>query len=470
MSTHSPHEAPPLAQPLAQALEGYTRYLKSVRKLLSPRVLIGAAVALALLILTQSFLLTHLTERALHASESVVHRDIAKPLAEKLRTFGEQADRDELSRRIDELATLNPSVRLYLISNRGIVKYTPKLYGQAKLPFVTMTPVRNLFDPQFKGVVLYGDDPHDPEARVPISAATVRIASEPHYLYVVTADAQLKSSFLKRAGLTLGLSTFLVAGLSTAIVLGLGSLLVYRRLRAVSTSLAVLSHDLRGPLTSIQGSLETIMSQKGGVQNPESERFMKVALKSTRSAASMLNDIHHLSKLEASQSEVAMEPLGLPDLLMDCVLAVKPQCEERKIDLSLNIAPGLPRVLGNVELIERMVRNLLDNSIRYTPSKGRIDLTVTQVPTRVRVTILDTGVGIPTSELNRVSACFTRGENVKDSFQGSGIGLSVASEVARLHGGDLRILSRQGEGTAVIFELPIASSSEVRGGKRPLAA
>jgi len=117
-----------------------------------------------------------------------------------------------------------------------------------------------------------------------------------------------------------------------------------------------------------------------------------------------------------------------------------------------------------------MVRNLLDNSIRYTPSKGRIDLTVSRVPNKVRVTILDTGVGIPASQLNRVSACFTRGENVKDSFQGSGIGLSVASEVARLHGGELRILSRQGEGTAVIFELPFAGLERMRATKGPLAA
>jgi len=470
MSAHSQRETPPGGPSVRDFLREFAGYLKGARRFISPTALVCGAVFLGLLIISQSFLLTHLTERALHTSESVVHRDIAKPLAEKLRTFGEQADRGELARRIDELATLNPSVRLYLISNRGIVKYSPQSYGRAKLPFVTMTPVRNFFDPQFSGVVLYGDDPHEPNGRVPISAATVRIASEPHYLYVVTADARLKASFLKRAGLTLGLSTFIVAGLSTAIVLGVGSLLLYRRLRAVSTSLAVLSHDLRGPLTSIQGSLETIMSQKGGVHGAESERFMKVALKSSRSAASMLNDIHHLSKLEASQSEVAMEPIGLPDLLMDCVLAVKPQCEERKIDLSLNISPGLPRVVGNVELLERMVRNLLDNSIRYTPSKGRIDLTVSRVPNKVRVTILDTGVGIPASQLNRVSACFTRGENVKDSFQGSGIGLSVASEVARLHGGELRILSRQGEGTAVIFELPVAGLERMRATKGPLAA
>jgi signal transduction histidine kinase len=242
-----------------------------------------------------------------------------------------------------------------------------------------------------------------------------------------------------------------MALLSTAIIVAVAFLLMYRKLKAVSTSLAVLSHDLRGPLTSIQSSLES-MAEKGIGEN---SRELKVALRSAKSATAMLNDLHHLSKIQATDDEIEMEPLALADLLMDCVMAVKPTADEKQLDLTLAIPHHLPLVYGNLELIERMARNLIDNAIRYTPPGGRIDVSVAQLHEILRVTVHDTGVGIPAEQLSRVSERFVRGGNVKRSIQGSGIGLSVASEVARLHGGPLKILSKEGEGTAIVFDLPV---------------
>jgi signal transduction histidine kinase len=157
-----------------------------------------------------------------------------------------------------------------------------------------------------------------------------------------------------------------------------------------------------------------------------------------------------------------MEPLSIADLLMDCVMAVKPICDEKQLDLSVGIPKGTPLVHGNVELLERMVRNLVDNAIRYTPPRGRIDVSLAQMDTKIRVTVHDTGVGIPEEQLNKVSERFFRGANVKGRVQGSGIGLSVASEVARLHGGKLRILSRESEGTAIIFDLSVWQQTSSR--------
>jgi len=186
---------------------------------------------------------------------------------------------------------------------------------------------------------------------------------------------------------------------------------------------------------------------------------LQVALRATKSATAMLNDLHHLSKIQATDGEISMEPLALNDLLMDCVMAVQQIAEEKQLELSLSMPERLPLVHGNLELIERMVRNLIDNAIRYTPPRGRIDLSVVQLNDKLRVTVHDTGVGIPAEQLNRVSERFVRGGNVTKSVQGSGIGLSVASEVARMHGGPLKVLSREGEGTAIIFELPVWRAS-----------
>jgi signal transduction histidine kinase len=426
--------------------------LKTARTHISMPVLIGVAALVGVLIVIQGFAATQLSTDALSTTESTLYRHVALPLAEKFRMYSERFTQSEVQMRLNEVASINPHVRLYLVNERGIVTYAPHRYGKVLMPFITLAPVHQILSGGIKEhEAIYGDDPSDPRAKVPFSVATLRLAGDPYYLYVVTSSGSLQNYFERAAGLRLGLSSFAMALLSTAIIVAVAFLLMYRKLKAVSTSLAVLSHDLRGPLTSIQSSLES-MAEKGIGEN---SRELKVALRSAKSATAMLNDLHHLSKIQATDDEIEMEPLALADLLMDCVMAVKPTADEKQLDLTLAIPHHLPLVYGNLELIERMARNLIDNAIRYTPPGGRIDVSVAQLHEILRVTVHDTGVGIPAEQLSRVSERFVRGGNVKRSIQGSGIGLSVASEVARLHGGPLKILSKEGEGTAIVFDLPV---------------
>lgn len=418
----------------------------------APVLAVGMGV-IALLIGIQTWSASQFTKQALYETESSLNRNIARGLAEKLRPLSERAAPQMISQRLDELATVNPSVRLYLVNTRGIITASPQSYGRVAMPFIDLTPVKNSLRPQDGQDGGLGDDPHFPSRRVPFSVATVRVGGDPGYLYAVTANESLQSSFMSAANKTVALTTFVGAVGSTVVVMLLVGLLFYRRLKALSTALAVLSHDLRGPLTSIQGSLETIM-EKGHVSAaPEAQRFVQIALRSTKSAASMLNDLHHLSSIGATEEEVLMEPLSIEDLLMDMVIAVRGQSEEKGITISVSQPSSLPLVQGNLELLERLVRNVLDNAIRYSPTGGRIDVSLISVPEKIRVTILDNGPGIAGAELNSVTRRFVRGSRTQHKVKGTGIGLSVAEDVARIHGSNLRVLSREGEGTAVIFEL-----------------
>jgi signal transduction histidine kinase len=421
-------------------------------------VLLMGTVLVGLLIILQGLAATQLSTKALQTTESTVYRHVAKHLAEKFRVYSEQFSQPELQMRLNEVAAINPHVRLYIIDEHGIVKYVPHRYGRTELPFVDFKPVKmaSVTSADSQRVFL-GDDPHDYEAKVPFSVAPIRLGGGQYFLYVVTSSGTMQSYFERAAGLKLGLSTFGLALISTGIIVSMVFLLMYRKLKAVSTALAVLSHDLRGPLTSIQGALES-MEEKGSLSTHD----LKIALRSTKSATAMLNDLHHISRIQATDHEVSMEPLSIADLLMDCVMAVKPICEEKGLEITVGIPKGIPLVNGNVELLERMVRNLVDNAIRYTPSRGRIDVSVAQLDKKIRVTVHDTGVGIPQEQLERVSERFVRGANVSGRVQGSGIGLSVASEVARLHGGQLKILSREGEGTAIIFDLSVWQPTAAR--------
>jgi signal transduction histidine kinase len=102
------------------------------------------------------------------------------------------------------------------------------------------------------------------------------------------------------------------------------------------------------------------------------------------------------------------------------------------------------------------MRNLIENAVRYTPRGARIEILLEPCSQGIRATVSDTGMGIPESELKRVQKAFFRGAKASRSTQGSGLGLSICGKIARLHGGELRILSREGEGTAVVFTIPEA--------------
>jgi len=301
--------------------------------------------------------------------------------------------------------------------------------------------------------VIYGDDPLKIRSLRPISVEPLRLNGGTHYLYVTLGEGAHIGPVETSIDGTVGFSSLLLTSISIAIVAALILTLAYMRLRKLQSGVAALSHDLRGPLSSVQGYLETLLQRGDSLDKADSKRFMNVALRSTQSAATMVDDLHHLSKIEASGESPPMESFSLNDLLMDVTLSATPEAEERGIKLSLDAPASLPLTHGNIQLIERLLRNLVQNSLRYTPRGGRIDVTAQIVLNRVRVSVADSGCGIPANELEKVTSPFFRAKNIKKKVAGSGIGLSIASSIARIHGSELKILSREGQGTVVICEL-----------------
>jgi hypothetical protein len=303
------------------------------------------------------------------------------------------------------------------------------------------------------GAIL-GDDPHHITSRNPISVAPLRFRSSAAFVYVVLSPASRISRTYTFLGFKLGALTAVLMSVGGLVVAGLLMGGIYAHYHSINAKLAAISHDLRSPLGAIQGYLETILERGDRLTPQERERFMKVALKSTRSATSLINDVHHLSKLEASEQAISHEPLDITDLIMDVLISLKPASDAKRLRVESEVAPVLPICLGNVELLERLVRNLLENAIRYTPEGGRIRVEIANASTSVRITVVDSGIGIPKSELDKVGKAFFRGAGAAQTAPGSGLGLSIAASIARLHGGELKILSRESEGTAIVFTVP----------------
>jgi signal transduction histidine kinase len=308
-------------------------------------------------------------------------------------------------------------------------------------------------------VTILGDDPHHVTIRHPISVAPLRLQSGAYFLYVVLDGANHLSANHSFLGLKISILTTGSVLLAVLLVGGVLARLLYRQRASINTSLAAMSHDLRGPLAAVQGYLETLLEKGDRLSKADAHKCVTVALRSTQSAANLINDLHNVTKLELNPEEIEMEPFSIADLLMDVVISYNQIFEQRSLRVRTEISPALPLGLGNIQLVERLTRNLLENAIRYTPAGARIELLLEPCSQGIRVTVSDTGLGIPESELDRVQKAFFRGSNTSRSTKGSGLGLSICGKIARLHGGELRILSREGEGTAVIFTIPEAPPS-----------
>ena len=427
-------------------------YLRGFRSIISTKLLIVFALLALTTVGFQVWTSVILSRSALLNSETLANRNISQLFAERLHRYSEQVDDQELRRVINDLSMLNRSVRLYILDQHGIITISPELYGRPKLPFIDLHPAKRFLSLQGSQESVLGDDPHQIGSLNPISVRKLRLKGGDHYVYVVLAPILTAQDSLF-AGWGIGVWALATALISVAVVIIIMLFISYYRVQGLQFSLAALSHDLRAPLSSVQGYLETILERGERLQGADSKRFMSVALRSTRSATNMVNDLHQLSLLESSGNAVAMEPVSIGDLAMDTIIAAKPLADEKKISLSCELAPSLPLASGNIPLLERLVRNLVENAIRYTPNGGRIELVVDTAHDKIRITVSDSGLGIPKAELEKVSQAFYRGSNTKRATTGSGIGLSICSKIAQIHGSNLRILSRENEGTAVIFEI-----------------
>lgn len=442
----------------AAAARGAMRLYSYLRLHFSARTVVGVALLIVGLIVFQVHIAVRLTQNAVVHTGSAANHKVAKSFAERMSQVSHNGSDAEVLSALNEISRLNPAVRAYIIDERGIVDYSPRPYGKVRLPFVDMQPVRDFLTTRPEAGEIQGDDPHNLGSVAPISVARLTLKGEPHYLYVVLAAATTAHAGLLSA-IGTGFGVLLVSVLSMGLLVFVLLFIAHRRVQGLQSSVAALSHDLRAPLSSVQGYLETLLTRGERINPEDSQRYMSVALRSTRSAANMVNDLHQLSVLEASGNPVEMEPLSLVDLVMDTLMAAKPIADEKRISLAWDVPPNVPLAFGNIPLLERLARNLIENAIRYTPARGRIEVTFSVLPDSIRITVSDSGVGIPESELGKVSQSYFRGSKTKSSTKGSGIGLAICAKIAKLHGRELRILSREREGTAVMFEVAQAEQA-----------
>lgn len=459
----------------------------------------------------QIFITVQSSMRFMSETDQKLNLPLAQNMAAELRPFL----KDSLSLPVVEdkmhyMMVMNPKVEIYLLNSHGkILAFFADPKKKVKKEFVDLEPVRKFFQSSQDELIL-GDDPRHPGKQKPFSVAPLSIGKDlDGFLYIIlggeqyeSAAGMLRESFIIKTTIIGLLLSIAVTGL---VGLGLFFFLT-RRLRSmrdvvrrfeqgdltkriISSStdeigqlgqsfnvmadtlvhnmeelkqtdllrrelIANVSHDLRSPLASIQGYMETVLMKYDQLDPKEREKYLNIILSNTVMLSQLVEELFELSKLDARQVEPKPESFSIAELMQDVVLKYRPQAEQAGVHLESKVPTKSIVISADIGLIERAVSNLIENAIKYTPEKGVVKVTLTEDNGRAHISISDTGSGISPQDLPHVFERYYRGgKNHTRKPGGSGLGLAISKKIIELHDSDLRVESQLNEGTRFHFKL-----------------
>ncbi|HEC02819.1 MAG TPA: HAMP domain-containing histidine kinase, partial [Phycisphaerales bacterium] len=219
------------------------------------------------------------------------------------------------------------------------------------------------------------------------------------------------------------------------------------------------SHELKTPLASITAYSEMLVDGEAGDEETRKE-FYSVIQNQAKRLNRLIEDILNTSRIESGLIKINKEPISLTILIEEQLQMIKSYADEKKIKVTGQKPIVFDQVEVDRDMISQVVVNLLSNAVKYTPAGGsvKVETHVDDAASLVRVTVTDTGVGIPSDEIEHVFDKFYRvGANNKQA-KGTGLGLNLVKQIVeKLHDGRVFVTSRVGEGSTFGFELPLAT-------------
>jgi len=222
-----------------------------------------------------------------------------------------------------------------------------------------------------------------------------------------------------------------------------------------SDFVANVSHELRSPLNAIQKSLDLILDQTAGAINANQKEFLSLAKDNVERLTRLINDLLDLAKIEAGKMELKKARTDLKALARNAVASFTGWFREKDITARLDM-PNTPLDLEmDADKITQVLNNLLSNALKFTPPKGEIRITLNAAAGPIEVSVTDTGIGIAPIDMQRIFNKFEQaGANHPISVNGTGLGLPLAKEIVKKHGGGMRVTSEIGKGSTFTFTLP----------------
>lgn len=445
--------------------------------------------------------------------QQALHRDLAAHMVDDNPQLRQgEIGRSSLENAFHTLMLLGPAFEIYATDTAGAVRAYSAEPGQVKTMSIALAPVREFL----AGATLpvYGTDPRDPGQRKVFSAAPIRSTDGAlrGYLYVIIGGSQksaLERTYagnlwqdrallftlgalvlaLLASGLMFGLLTRPLAALNRAMRAfrqagfarsAIGARLPGWKSREVAELqqgfltlaqtvadqmdqirssdearrelIAQIAHDLKTPLSSLQGYLETWL-----LQHPDAgdRQHIEVALRNGRQLHRLVEQLLELARLEAGQEDLSPEPVAVVELAHDVMAKFALEAEQRGVRLAVDAPDPGVQVAADIAKLERVFANLVENALRHTNAGGEVRLAISASNTGgVSFELRDTGAGIASEHLPHIFEPRYRGSGVAgDRSTHLGLGLAIVRRLLELHGSRIDVASRLGQGTAFRFQL-----------------
>ncbi len=442
--------------------------------------------------------------------------DLAQHINQSYPLLGQDGLNKESVRRLfDHLMAVNPSVEVYLLDKQGNIVGDGAPVGHLKRGHVDLQPIQTaLSTHQYP---IYGDDPRSLDGRKVFSVAPMRQNGQVKgYLYVIllgenysalNSDAQF-TALLKIVLLSISLVALLgliVGGLAFRWItrplrelshqvraLETGSMEEMRAMAALPLHqekgndeisllrqgvitmarriaeqwhrlsqqdqlrrefIANISHDLRTPLTSLHGYLESLSVMSATLSAADKKRYLEIALGQSQKVGALAQSLFELARLEYGVVKPQKEHFSLGELLQDVFQKFELAVQTRRQQMLADIQPDLPLIDADLAMIERVLTNLLDNAIRHAPEGGIIAVRLWKEGAKVLVQVSDNGPGIP-QELK--DGLFVRPSIASQSrLRVGGLGLMIVRQMLQLHGTDITLVEKPERGACFRFALPV---------------
>jgi len=409
-----------------------------------------------------------------------------------------------------DMMAVNRAIEVYLLSLEGEVLYSVVLnHDNPNEPsrFVDLDPVKTFIESNGQRYIL-GDNPRNPGDKTIFSTAAFNHEGKEGYVYIVLASQEIDkvssaliSSYFTRLGIGASIITMvfsLFLGLTSFWFLtkNLRSIIhTVRRFRegdlnvrihdAEKTDLSVLainfnemadtieknmeeiksvdvlrrelianvSHDLRTPLSIINGYIETLQIKKSELTESEKDKYLDIIKESSEKLTRLVSQLFEYSKLEAKQVEPQKEPFAISDLAFDLLSKYEVLSKEKNVEINLSTEGSLPLVFADISLVERALQNLLDNALKFTPSGGTVTLNLDSNADQVKVGISDTGPGISKGDQSVIFDRYRQAQR-RSAQDGAGLGLAIVKKIMELHNTTIQVISSTNEGSTFFFHLP----------------
>lgn len=434
---------------------------------------------------------------------------VAEHIANEYDYFNEgQVNRDNINMIFHNVMIINPSIEVYLLDTEGkiLAYYAPDHKIEAE--FIPLEPIEKFLDQEEQFVL--GVDPKNPLTEKAFSAAEVFDDGQfKGYIYVILGGEEYENASQLVFGsyiLRLGIRSMSIALITAAFIGFIAIGFITRNIRRINPVInefqsgnldariklkgkgelsefasafnsmadtivaniekiksidsqrrdliANVSHDLRTPLSVIQGYVETALIKSDKLNDEEKNKYLETILSSTKRLLNLVEELFELSKLEAKQIEPNYEMFSVAELAQDVHQKNLIIAQKKNIELQLNIEEGNTVVKADISMVEKVMQNLIDNAIKYSNTGGAVKLNIKPENDKVNIAVIDDGLGISENELPYIFERYHKNKRVAQPGDSSaGLGLAIVKKIIELHDSNIEVSSKENEGTTFSFSL-----------------